>query len=140
MTEPDSQLLDELRIRRLIERYCALLDCGEIDELLDLFDEDCSFSMMGQAFRGRSELTTVWSRLSPTDRPATLHAVVNPVISVDGDRATAVTGWAMLDRSGPDRQTVIALAGWYFDELTRGSDGAWRFNNRRVQKLARPRQ
>lgn len=140
MKAPDSQLLDELRIRCLIERYCALLDSGEIDELLDLFDEDCSFSMMGQTFRGRSELTTVWSRLSPTDRPTTLHAVANPVISVDGDRATAVTGWTMLDRSGPDGQTVIALAGRYCDELTRGSDGAWRFSNRRVQKLGRPRQ
>lgn len=137
MTAPDS-LLDELRIRGVIERYCALLDSGASDELLELFDDDCSFAMMGRTYRGRAELASVWAGLTPTDRPSTLHAVVSPVITVDGDSARAVTGWAMLDRSGSQGATIIALAGRYLDSLVRGPDGAWRFTDRRVQTLARP--
>lgn len=44
----------------------------------------------------------------------------------------------MLDRSGQEGATVIALAGRYLDRLARGSDGVWRFTDRRVQTLARP--
>jgi 3-phenylpropionate/cinnamic acid dioxygenase small subunit len=131
-------LVDELRIRGVIERYCALLDSGATDELLELFDASCTFAMMGRTYRGHAELASVWAGLNPTDRPATLHAVVNPVITVDGDHASAVSGWAMLDRSGQGGGTVIALAGRYLDRLARGSGGAWRFIDRRVQNLARP--
>ncbi|OBH82588.1 hypothetical protein A5681_22065 [Mycobacterium scrofulaceum] len=137
MTAADA-LVDELRIRGVIERYCALLDSGATDELLDLFDEGCSFAAMGRSYRGRAELAALWAGLRPTDRPGTLHAVVNPVITVDGDHASAVSGWAMLDRSGQAGTTVIALAGRYLDSLARGSDGVWRFTDRRVQTLARP--
>lgn len=139
MTAGDT-LVDELRIRRVIERYCALLDSGAADELLELFDEDCTFAMMGRTYRGREELASVWGGLVSADRPSTLHAAVSPLITIDGNRASAVTGWAMLDRSGPQGTTVIALAGRYLDELVRGADGAWRFTNRRVQTLARPQQ
>ena len=130
-------LIDELRVRGVIERYCSLLDTGAVDELLELFDENCTFVMMGRTYQGRVQLASVWGGLTRTDRPSTLHAVVSPVINVDGDRATAVTGWAMLDRSAPEGATAIALAGRYIDELARGADGSWRFVDRRVQTLAR---
>ena len=131
-------LIDELRVRGVIERYCSLLDTGAAHELLGLFDENCTFAMMGRTYHGRVQLASVWGGLTRADRPSTLHAVVSPVISVDGDRATAVTGWAMLDRSAPEGATVIALAGRYLDELARDADGSWRFVDRRVQTLARP--
>jgi hypothetical protein len=134
----DALLLDQLRIRRVIERYCALLDRGALEELLQLFDENCSVFMMGKTYRGRNELASTWSRLVPTDRPLTLHAVANSVIAVSGPTASATSGWAMFDRSGPDAATVISLAGWYHDELGRGPDGQWRFTARRVVTIARP--
>ncbi|OBG32982.1 hypothetical protein A5672_24930 [Mycobacterium alsense] len=116
MTSADT-LIDQLRIRGLIERYCMLLDVGAADELIEMFDEKCLFRMMGQSYRDRGELATA--------------------ITVNGGRANAVTGWAMLDRSGP-RGTTVALAGRYLDELARCSDGTWRFTVRQVQALARP--
>ena len=137
MTSADTSL-DELRIRGLIERYCMLLDVGAADELIEMFDENCLFGMMGQSYRGRDELATAFGALKRVDRPATLHAVFSPVITVSGGRASAVTGWAMLDRSGAHGMTVVALAGRYLDELARRPDGTWRFTVRRVQALARP--
>lgn len=58
MTAADA-LVDELRIRGVIERYCALLDSGATDELLELFDENCSFAAMGRTYRGRAELAAL---------------------------------------------------------------------------------
>ena len=122
----------------MLERYCAALDHGDVAELAELFDADCSFAMMGRTYRGHAEILTVWEQLTSTDRPASLHVLINPVITVDGDRATAVSGWAMIDRSGPDGSTAVALAGHYHDALERGGDASWRFTSRRVQTLARP--
>ncbi len=82
-------------------------------------------------------MAAVWSRLTKTDRPATLHLLVNPVITVDGDTAHAVSGWTMVQRSGDQGGPVVALAGRYQDTLQRGEDGQWRFSSRRVQTLAR---
>lgn len=134
----DESLIAEMGVRRALEQYCALLDCGAGDELLDLFDDDCSITMMGRTFEGRAALEPVWGQLSRADRPSTLHVLVNPQISVDGGSATAVSGWAMIDRSGAGGRTVVALAGHYHDTLRRGPDGAWRITTRRVQTLARP--
>ncbi|CQD09042.1 hypothetical protein BN1232_01641 [Mycobacterium lentiflavum] len=134
----DESLIAESRVRRVLERYCALLDFGAGDELIDLFDGDCSVTMMGRTFEGRAALEPVWGQLSRTDRPGTLHVLINPQIRVDGGSATAVSGWAMIDRSGADGHTVVSLAGHYHDTLRRGPDGAWRFTARRVQTLARP--
>jgi uncharacterized protein (TIGR02246 family) len=134
---PDAAFIDEVRIRQVLEHYCAALDHGGHAELADLFDANCSFAMMGRTYHGRAEILTAWEQLTSTDRPTTLHMLVNPVITVDGDRATAVSGWAMIDRSGTDGRTAIALAGHYRDTLERGADASWRFTSRRVQTLAR---
>jgi uncharacterized protein (TIGR02246 family) len=138
MTGRGDPLLEELRIRRVIEGYCAALDAGAVDEVLQLFDDECSFAMMGRTYRGRDELASAWEQVTGTDRPTTLHALVNPVITVDGPHATAVSGWVLVDRSGDDGRAAIALAGRYHDVLRRGNDGRWRFTDRRVQTLARP--
>jgi hypothetical protein len=94
--------------------------------------------MMGNTYQGRAAIATVWSRLAKTDRPTTLHSLVNPVITVNGDHADAVSGWTMIERSGDRGQAVIALAGRYHDTLERGRDAQWRLSARRVQTLARP--
>lgn len=137
MIDSHAPLLEEMRIRHVLEQYCAALDRGDLDGLAELFDEDCSFGMMGRSYQGRAEILRAWERLACTERPATLHALVNPVITVDGDRATAVSGWAMIDRRGADGFTAVAMAGHYHDSLSRGSDARWRFTSRRVQTLAR---
>ena len=137
MNDLDAALLAQVRIRQVLEHYCAALDHGNVAELAELFDANCSFAMMGRSYHGRAEILTVWEQLTSTTRPATLHVLINPVIIVAGDRATAVSGWAMIDRNGADGRTAVALAGHYHDTLERGADASWRFTSRRVQTLAR---
>jgi len=133
-----ARVLDELRVRGVLERYCALLDAGEIDELLTLFDDDCTFAMMGRTYEGKAAFATVWDRVTPTERLTVQHALFNPIVSIDGDRATSVSGWAMLDRGGEGGRVRIAMTGRYHDALQRCSDGKWRFTSRRAETLARP--
>lgn len=126
------------QVREVLEHYCALLDAGPGAELLALFDDDCEFTMMGRTYAGKSQLGAVWADMAVRERPHTLHALVSPRITVDGDRANAVSGWIMVDRNQPDGSTRVALAGRYHDSLRRGADGCWRFVHRRVESLARP--
>jgi uncharacterized protein (TIGR02246 family) len=138
VTGADVPLLEELRIRRVLEKYCALLDAGDAEQLAELFTENCSFTMMGSTYQGRTAMAAVWSRLTKSDRPSTLHSLINPMMKVDGDTADAVTGWTMIQRSGEQGHPVVAMAGHYHDTLERGADAQWRFSSRRVQTLARP--
>ena len=57
-----------------------------------------------------------------------LHIVVNPEISIDGDRATARSTWIYLVR-GDDGEPTLCKVGHYEDELVR-EDGEWRFARR----------
>jgi ketosteroid isomerase-like protein len=138
VSSANDQFLETLRIRSVLERYCSLLDSGAVTELLELFDEDCVFTMMGQTFTGKSEFAAVWQTMVPTERPTTLHTLANPDIVVTGDDATAVSGWVMFDRSGPGGATQAVLAGRYHDALRRYGNGLWRFTHRRVESLGRP--
>jgi ketosteroid isomerase-like protein len=129
-------MAETLRIRAVLERYCLLLDSGAVNDLLDLFDDDCVFTMMGHTYAGKSEFATVWSGAKPVERPATLHALVNPDIQVDGVHARAVSSFVLVNR-GADGITQVAFAGRYIDELRRDGGGQWRFTRRRVETLAR---
>jgi len=129
-------MAETLRIRAVLERYCMLLDTGAADDLLDLFDDDCVFTMMGRTYAGKSEFATVWSDAEPVERPTTLHALVNPDIQVDGANARAVSSFVLVNR-GVDGVTQVAFAGRYIDELRRDAGGQWHFTQRRVETLAR---
>ena len=66
--------------------------------------------------------------VSESDLERTYHLVMNPVIDVDGDTATAKSNWAFVTRSETDAP-VFAMLGTYYDELRRTADG-WKFSRR----------
>ena len=133
----DETFLETLRIRAVLERYCYLLDGGEVDQLLELFTEDCVFTMMGQTYEGKAQFAGVWAGVQAVPRPTTLHALVNPRIEVDGAQATATSSFVFVNRN-VEGATQVPFAGRYLDALSRGADGCWRLNQRRVETLARP--
>ena len=137
MTAAHDDVVEGMRIRSVLERYCSFVDAGAVDELLELFSDDCTLATMGRTLRGKPEIASLWAAVAPVSRPTTLHALVNPVVSIDGNSATAISGWAMIDRSGAGGGARIALAGHYHDTLTRDGDGRWKFTSRRVETIAR---
>ena len=64
----------------------------------------------------------------PSDLERTYHLVMNPVINVDGDTATAKSNWGFVTRSEKDAP-VFEMLGRYIDELVRTADG-WKFSRR----------
>jgi hypothetical protein len=61
---------------------------------------------------------------------AGFHVTTNPIVEIDGDRATQISRLLML-QPGPDGPKIITTA-TYTDELVRTPDG-WRFKIRRVK-------
>jgi hypothetical protein len=63
-----------------------------------------------------------------SDQERAHHLVLNPVIDVHGDTATATSTWAFVTRGDADAP-VLSMLGTYYDELRR-TDAGWRFSRR----------
>ena len=126
----------EARIARLeaiaaIQRLKALaahhVDRYEIDAFADLFAEDGVLVGAFQAHRGREairENLRLW--------PTMIHYVMNPVIDVEGDRATG--RWCFLRPQTAPSGNPYLVGGWYDDEYVRVG-GEWKFASVRISNL-----
>jgi hypothetical protein len=70
-------------------------------------------------------------------QPASSHLSSNPIIDVDGNRATAETDMVTLARDVTGRAT-IKLVARYRDRLRRDEQGRWLITNRTAVSIARP--
>jgi ketosteroid isomerase-like protein len=115
-------------IRELLHRYCFCMDEGRFAELGDLFAADGEWIAPYRSARGPAAITA-WLIQSVPALPRRMHYVMNSVIAVTGNAATAKSNYlVMVDgRDGP----VPSVCGTYTDILTRGADG-WRFRRREL--------
>ena len=123
-------LEDKDAIRELMAQYCFHFDSGEFDQWLDLFTADGVFDL-GKRGRhvGRDGLGSFLKTIPLTDGlPMMRHCVMNSIVRVDGDRATA-RSYVLVVRGGA--QVAVSIAGRYEDQLAK-VDGTWRFAERRV--------
>jgi ketosteroid isomerase-like protein len=112
-------LEDIEEIRQLKARYAAACDDNyNADEIAALFAEDALWDggALGKA-DGRAAIRKFFSRASEFF-PFAIHNVMNPIIEVDGDRATGQ--WYLLQ-----------LAATYHDEYAR-LEGRWMFKRLKV--------
>jgi 3-phenylpropionate/cinnamic acid dioxygenase small subunit len=117
-------------IRELMARYCFHFDNGEFDAWLDLFTPDGAFDLgaMGR-FGGRASLQKFLKSIPLTNGlPMLKHCVMNTIVSVAGDRATAHS-YVVVVRGG--EQVAVSIAGRYEDQLAK-TGSAWRFTERKV--------
>jgi len=128
------QLLEDIEaIRTLKARYCAACDASHDPELLGpLFAADAVWEATGV---GRAEgRAAIEALLGGIGRSGTIrnsaHHAINPIIDVDGDRATGHWRLIMLytayrrDRSLEYRRII----GWYREKYAR-IDGSWLFEH-----------
>jgi 3-phenylpropionate/cinnamic acid dioxygenase small subunit len=120
---------DERTIRRLLARYCHLVDDGAFDELAGLWSDDAELVLRGETAIGPAAIVArVAERQTPELRG--LHVVVNVIIDVDGDTAGAVSDFVFMRREGgPD--PIVKFIGRYVDGFVRTADG-WRFRRREI--------
>lgn len=115
-------------------RYCRAADCGwdrpkpDADGLADLFVADGVWDA-GPGFARLAGRTAIRNYFVTKDHPFGLHTVSNPIINIDGDRATGQ--WQLLCPSIIENDQSLLIGGIYDDEFVRASDG-WRFKTIKV--------
>ncbi len=125
-----SVLEEKDAIRELMARYCFCFDNGEFDQWLQLFTEDGVFDLGARGrFSGRETLRNFLKAIPLTNGlPMMKHCVMNSIVSVDGDRATAQS-YVVVVQGGA--QLGLTVAGRYEDHVAKVG-GAWRFTERKV--------
>src|SRR6266849_1365833 len=120
-----STLEEKDAIRELMARYCFHFDNGEFEDWLQLFTTDGAFDLGPRGrFAGRESLRQFLNVIPLTNgRPMMRHCVMNSIVSVDGDRATARSYVVVVQGGDVPR---ISVAGRYEDRMTKAG-GAWRF-------------
>jgi len=130
-------LEDREEIRNLLQEYRRTLDVRDMRAYAALFAADGSWSGKSGEATGPDAIHDMLVAVLPDNPPApgsTLwHWIGDPVITVDGDRATAQSLW-MHVRRGEDDRPLLPTLGGYDDELIR-EDGRWRFLRRKVSPL-----
>lgn len=142
--------IDKLEIRELLERYMRYNDDRAADKMVELFDEDVRFQVVGRVYAGREELRELFSMADPNPphwtepgelfkQPGSVHVSSNPVIDIEGDSATAETDFLVVTRDENGR-AHSSLVGRYRDRLHRRDDGRWVILTRTGVSVARPGQ
>jgi uncharacterized protein (TIGR02246 family) len=125
-------LEDIEEIRQLKARYAAACDDNyNADAIAALFTEDALWDggSLGKA-DGREAIRKFFSRAAEFF-PFAIHNVMNPIIEVEGDRATAQ--WYLLQPATMAKgNQAVWLAAVYHDEYVR-HDGRWMFKKLTVK-------
>ena len=126
MTTP---IEDKEAIRELFSEYCFRMDEFRFDELGQLFTEDGDWIAPYARAHGPAEIAALMARNIPAE-PRRKHFIMNSLIRLDGDRASARTSYlVVLQATGGG--LVPSVAGTYEDVLVRTTAG-WRFRERRL--------
>jgi hypothetical protein len=126
-------LEDVEAIRKLKARYCAACDDGHNPETLGtLFAEDASWEAtnMGRA-EGRAAIQKLLGDVGRSGRIRnSAHHAINPIIDVDGDRASGHWRLIMLYTANrPDGSHAhLRIIGWYRERYVRVR-GEWLFQS-----------
>ena len=121
---------DERAIRRLMTRYCHLVDDGAFEELAVLWTDDAELALRGETETGPAAIVAkIASRQTPELRG--IHVSANVIIDVESDTARAVSDFVFMRREGgPD--PLVKFIGRYIDRFVRTPDG-WKFRRREIR-------
>jgi uncharacterized protein (TIGR02246 family) len=124
------RLEDLEEIRQLFIDYGRHLDAGDVASYADLFADDGEILLgpIGRA-KGRAAIVELMTKVKERAATASFHLVTNPVVRIDGDRATSEVLWTVIkpDAAG---KLEVAMFGRHYDELVR-ERGRWRISKRR---------
>ncbi len=126
-----AQLEDRELIWELMMEYRRHLDQRDFAAYSRLFTEDGEWVGNLGIARGPAEIEALLGRtlaVYPDDSTRSHHLVANPVVRLEGDRATAESTWVYITRDELGR-AVLTLLGHYEDMLVRAG-GGWKFQRR----------
>jgi hypothetical protein len=123
--------LDQIGVRRTLDRYFHCVDAGDWDLLATCFTDDAYFEFNLSAtekkvLQGGKVITDYFHDRNRLFKTKT-HYVGHAEIVITGDTAK-VDLYALSNIVINDRISIRGLR--YADELVRGADGNWRFRKR----------
>jgi hypothetical protein len=122
---------DHIEIERLLMEYGRALDSRDFAAYSQLFARNGSWSGSLGTFTGpagiKAAMEKAFAGPGMTHIGSNFHLLTNPIIDIDGDRATASSKWTFVRMV--DGKPTIALSGAYADKLIR-ENGKWRFLSR----------
>jgi hypothetical protein len=125
---------DQLEIMELLLEYGRTLDRKDYAAYGKLFARDGEWIGGGPAAKGpagiEEKMRKTFGPGSGVKWTTDFHVFSNPIIKVDGDKATAWSRWLFVS-PGANGHPVIMYGGHYDDVLVR-EDGVWRFRRREV--------
>ena len=123
-------LADVEAIKQLKHRYCAHCDADyDADRLAELFTEDAVWDGGVLGFHDGREAIRRFFLGSSARVSFAMHMVANPVIEVDGDRATGQWYlWQPMVYALPGGDQAHWLSARYDDRYRRCADG-WKFEH-----------
>ncbi|WP_313693550.1 nuclear transport factor 2 family protein [Halorarum halobium] len=93
---------DRSQLERIHYEYIRAVDDGEPESLANLFAPNGTFALGDRSFEGREEIRE-FLESSAANRPAAYqHLATNPIITVEGDEATARWSYVLLKADDPD--------------------------------------
>jgi hypothetical protein len=120
-----AQLEDIEAIRQLKARYCLYVDQRNEDAWLSLFTEDAVWeSDKFGIHEGREVIRTLFRGI-PSFLNFALHYVMNPIIEVDGNRATG--NWLLLEPCTFVQDNQPAWGAGRYEEQYLKVGGGWKF-------------
>jgi hypothetical protein len=131
-------LEDERAIQRTLFRYGYSYDAEDHERWVECFTDDAEYDVITGdgvtiiSCRGREDLEAQSRGHKHALGQWTQHLLMEPMIDIEGDRATSVAYFVRTDDRGGI--PYISACGRYHDELRRCDDGQWRFS-RRVARM-----
>ena len=125
------QRLEDLQaIHQLFVDYGDRLDAGDLDGYADLFTDDGELLLgpLGRA-QGRDAIKEMMAPSLAGLVGRSFHQISNPRVTLDGDRATAVVMWTVIQVDDAGRP-VMPMMGHHEDDLVRDG-GRWRIRRRK---------
>jgi uncharacterized protein (TIGR02246 family) len=132
-----NEILERLRrledleeIRQLFVDYGHHLDAGDVAAYAALFADDGELLLgpVGRA-KGHAAIADLMTRVRAGATTPSFHLVTNPIVRLDGDRATSEVLWTVI-RPDADGRLQVAMFGRHHDTLVR-ERGRWRIQSRR---------
>jgi len=125
---------DADEIRALVHSYARLLDQGDVDAVVTLFEHSTWRSLPhGSMLRGSAEVRPVYENLLAQDSNyRTKHLITNLTVEVapGGANASSHCDWTVL-QGAPGERVGVTQSGQYTDTFQK-IDGSWRFTDRLI--------
>jgi ketosteroid isomerase-like protein len=127
-------LLDRIQIEDMLVRYYVDLALGKSHDLAQYYTKDAVLDVNGMISKGREAIEKLYAGVGDGEaNPGIrMHMLLNnPIISVDGDTATAWVIWTGVMNDDIKKPPRLLEQGREYDELVK-RDGRWYIKKRYI--------